>query len=245
MPSPRRDLEYVRELAKGRDGECLSPVYLGMNKKHHFKCEKGHEWKTMPSSVKKGYWCPTCAGRGKRRDIDFEYVLDLAKKKNGECISPVFLGISKNHRFRCDKGHEWETTAKSIEKGSWCSRCVRKGKHSKWTIEKVKQRAMEKGGLCLSSEYKDVHTPLLFKCGKCSHEWWSNFYHINKTSWCPRCSRNAPMNIEYVRSLARKNGGECLTDEYTGVDGKYTFRCDKGHEWVSTASSIKTYWCKE
>ena len=41
-------------------------------KKVWWKCDKGHEWKASPVNVKRGSWCPFCAGRKKEVSLSGE-----------------------------------------------------------------------------------------------------------------------------------------------------------------------------
>ena len=54
-------LNIIKNLAKNKNGECLSRSYVNNKSKMLFKCFNGHEWNTTPSSIKLGHWCPTCA----------------------------------------------------------------------------------------------------------------------------------------------------------------------------------------
>lgn len=49
-----------------------------------------------------------------------------------------------------------------------------------------KKIAEERGGQCLSTEYKDRHTLMNWICGE-FHVWSVGYRHIRKGSWCPNC----------------------------------------------------------
>jgi REP element-mobilizing transposase RayT len=62
MGDKRRDnIENIRSIAKKRGGKCLSTEYLGSGTKLLWECDDGHQWWAIPSSVKRGHWCPKCA----------------------------------------------------------------------------------------------------------------------------------------------------------------------------------------
>lgn len=45
-------------------------------------------------------------------------------------------------------------------------------------------------GECLSTEYVDCKTRMMWKCN-CSYEWPATFDNVyNKKSWCPNCKEN-------------------------------------------------------
>ena len=53
-------IENMRELAKLRQGKCLSEKYTNSFIKLKFECKEKHIWKTTPCSIKSGHWCPKC-----------------------------------------------------------------------------------------------------------------------------------------------------------------------------------------
>lgn len=63
----RRTIEEMRALAAERGGRCLATKYVNDPTNLRWRCAEGHEWDASPSNVKKGTWCPECAGsRGER-----------------------------------------------------------------------------------------------------------------------------------------------------------------------------------
>lgn len=52
------------------------------------------------------------------------------------------------------------------------------------------------------------------------------------------------ITIDDMKELARKRGGECISDSYLGTDTKLTWRCAKGHIWENRPAKIKKgQWC--
>lgn len=56
----------MQELARLKDGKCLSEKYINIDTKLLWECEKGHQWETIPYLIKTGSWCPKC-GNEKRK----------------------------------------------------------------------------------------------------------------------------------------------------------------------------------
>lgn len=82
------------------------------------------------------------------------------------------------------------------------------------TLELCHQLAKEKGGLCLSTEYKDCKTKLLWKCCNENHESWeTRLSNIrNKNTWCPKCFREKQkLSIEICHQIAQERNGLCLS----------------------------------
>lgn len=117
--------------------------------------------------------------------------------------------------------------------------------YSKNRIEEMHTYAAKKGGRCLADRYVTVITPVMWRCKK-GHEWKSAFHYIkNKGSWCPACYGNIKLTIEDMQALAKKRGGECLSMAYRNLNGKLTWRCAVGHEWIATGNDVKNNgsWC--
>jgi hypothetical protein len=131
-----------QELAKERGGELLSKEFYGMTKYHRWKCRLcGCEWKAKPSTVKdypskKGSWCPDCGNESMRKNLH-KYTLEdmqkLAQSKpgGGECLSKKYLGVRKDHLWKCGTcGYVWKAKPTYImgkptrPNGSWCPRCA-------------------------------------------------------------------------------------------------------------------------
>jgi DNA-directed RNA polymerase subunit RPC12/RpoP len=68
-------------------------------------------------------------------------LLDVAKKKDGDLLSPVYLGSHAKHEWRCGKcGTRWWAKAKDVVgKGSWCPTCAHNRKLSVQQIKKLAQ----------------------------------------------------------------------------------------------------------
>lgn len=47
------------------------------------------------------------------------------------------------------------------------------------------------------------------------------------------------IDLDFIKALAREQGGECLSDTYRGVLAKYDFRCGRcGAEWTASAAGL-------
>ncbi len=175
------------ELAKRRGGKCLSKKYCGALVKLEWVCAKGHKWMAKPVSVKGGTWCPICVGRNKT----IEDMRVLAKKRGGVCLSKKYVNNQTKLRWRCKKGHVWQSIPMRVVAGKWCPYCA--GFHK--TIKDMQLLAKEKGGVCLSKVYVKSDVKLRWRCGK-GHEWEAKPNSIKSGTWCPFCAR---MNVSKHR----------------------------------------------
>lgn len=179
----RLTIQQMQELAQSRGGKCLSVVYINANKKLLWECYAGHQWEAIPSSIKNnGTWCPDCAGS---RKLTIEDMRKLAKEKNGECLSSKYEGNKKKLKWKCEFGHTWMATSSAVcNHRTWCPIC---GGSFKLTIEQMHELAKQKGGKCLSKEYSNARTKLLWQCEK-GHIWLAVPDKIkNLGRWCRQC----------------------------------------------------------
>ncbi len=112
------------------------------------------------------------------------------------------------------------------------------------TIEDMKARAALKGGKCLSKEYIDLRTKLLWRCQE-GHSWETAPSIIVAGGWCPACFRNRRKDsIEDMQELAARYGGKCLSENYINSGRKLIWQCNRGHTWKNIPVIIKKgFWC--
>ena len=237
-------IEEMREIAKEHGGECLSEIYVNCNFKLQWKCSKGHEWIASPSNIKYvGQWCPICAIKKISARINpnvINEMQEIARKRGGECLSEIYIGGKKKLLWRCKNGHEWLAIPDNIKKGRWCSACSHR---KQLTIEEMREIAKEHGGECLSDNYINNCTKLLWKC-KNGHEWLAAPNGIKLGNWCPICSKHALLTIEEMREIAKERDGECLSNKYINNNTLLLWKCNKGHEWLAKPIKIKVgHWC--
>ncbi|CAM9716730.1 unnamed protein product, partial [Hapterophycus canaliculatus] len=88
-----------------------------------------------------------------------------------------------------------------------------------------------------------------FRCSK-GHVWESNGSPV--CFYCPVCAdtrittrRKRKRDLEAMQEIARGKGGECIAEEYLGIDEKISFRCGDGHEWLTSPANLvyKNTWC--
>lgn len=112
-----------------------------------------------------------------------------AEKHNGACLSGEFLGYAVKHIWRCEKGHTWASSPKSIINDHWCRRCanIQRVAYKKGSLEQIQEIAKNKGGYCLSETYLGSDNKLKFQC-QSGHTWMATPHHLKNGSWCPYCS---------------------------------------------------------
>ncbi len=97
----------------------------------------------------------------------------------------------------------------------------------------------QKGGKCLSRVYLGCATKLKFLCSS-EHEFDMRPDAIKQGQWCPTCAGNARRNIEEMRAIAERRGGECISEEYLGIHTQLLWKCgDCQHIWPAMPSDVK------
>jgi hypothetical protein len=131
----------------------------------------------------------------------------------------------------------------SAKERRYCSKkCA--GKSYAHSIEYMKAIANERNGKCLSEEYFNAHTPLLWECSE-GHTWWAIPDSILRGTWCDRCVRRE-VSIEDMHRIANERGGKCLSDVYRNMRSKLDWECAHGHRWKATPERISLgRWCRE
>ncbi len=134
-----------------------------------------------------------------------------------------------------------ETVAFNVMTGSWCPVC---GGSQKLSMVDAVIAAEAKEGRCLSQEYKNARTPLLWECSA-GHKWKAAIGKIRNGQWCPACRKNENaaklrLTLQEVQERASAKGGRCLATEYGGTAGTpLHFSCSKGHQWWAAPNTIR------
>jgi len=182
------------------------------------------------------------------RDKELQKIKDIAQSKGGDCLSTIYSGHNCTIKLVCGLNHEWTSTPTRIKNGNWCSVCSHKTKISIADIQKI---AGDRGGVCLSTEYKNNYTKLEWQCS-CGNVWMATYNAIQRGDWCPKCgiikrSKAKHIGIEAYQVAAEKKGGQCLSTSITSCFDKIELECAEGHRWCGRADQIKNtkQWCPE
>ena len=168
--------------------------------------------------------------------------------RNGN-LKPEFFASNSGKKvwWKCSKGHEWQATIQSRNKGCGCPFCAGKkaikGENDLKTVnpELASEWNYEKNnGLTPFDVLPNSEKKVWWKCQK-GHEWQSMIGNRNKGQRCPYCSGRRVLkgfnDLQTVHpSLAiewnyEKNSGIKPTDVTAGSNKKVWWRCEKGHEW--------------
>jgi hypothetical protein len=110
---------------------------------------------------------------------------NIALERDGKLISKRYLGIFEHLEWECAKGHRFKAAPNNVKNsGSWCPKCL--GRHR--NIQDMHSLAVSRGGKCLSEEYVNSITPLMWEC-KEGHQWQARPNNVFFGTWCPICAK--------------------------------------------------------
>ena len=179
----KNTLEDAKKVAVENKGECLSTDYINAHEHMLWRCKNNHTWNASYNQVSSnGSWCLICSGKQKKTLEDAKKV---AEKNEGECLSTVYINSDTHMLWRCKNSHEWNATYDNVtNRGRWCPSCA--GVQKK-TLEDAKKVAAKNKGECLSTDYINNDTYMLWRC-KDNHTWKATYASVNSNkSWCPSC----------------------------------------------------------
>jgi hypothetical protein len=103
--------------------------------------------------------------------------------------------------------------------------------------------AFSKRGKCISKNYINNHTKILWECAK-GHRWDATPASIKSGTWCPTCGGSKKATIEEMHKLAKSRGGKCLSNIYYNMKTKLLWQCAHSHKWEAMPYNIKLgTWC--
>lgn len=236
--TPEEHLTLLKEIARSRNGKCLSNSYIKSSAKLEWQCEHGHAWEATPNKVKRGSWCPTCNGQPK---VTIEQLKGIAISRGGKCLSNQYKNAHTKLEWQCKHGHSWVATPDKVKRGTWCPTC---NKPEKGTFKEMQKIALSRNGTCLSEGYINTDTKLRWRCEH-GHEWEATPYKVKQQgTWCPTCAGIQKLTLEDAQSVAHDRGGECLSSVYLNNSTLLKWRCEHGHKWEAQFASIKSgTWC--
>jgi len=185
-------------------------------------------------------------------------IKECAKEKKCYLLSKEYINTFSKLKFECFKGHIFERCWNDFYRSQGCPICTKKrvGKQQRKTIEEVRNCAIKKNCILLSTKYKRANVKLKFECLK-NHIFemcWGDFY---RSKGCPICTRmksgekiakKLRTPFEEIKKLVENEGYELLSKEgnYKNQFSYLWFRCPKGHTFKKRWDGfLAGYRCRE
>lgn len=133
---PQDGLKKAQNLAKKHGGLCLSVEYVNARQKMKWKCKDGHEWETAYDAVRSGKWCGICRRKETAQKLrsSIEEMQQIAKTRNGKCLSSEHINMQTPLKWECEKGHQWMARPGNVKTGNWCRKCSYKRLNSSQSL---------------------------------------------------------------------------------------------------------------
>lgn len=179
------------------------------------------------------------------KKITIQDMKAIASNRGGKCLSTEYITAKTKLEWECKLGHSWFATPNHIKKGTWCPKCSRKkvSDAQRLDIKIAQELAFKYHGKCLSKEYKNARTKLIWQCEK-EHIWEAIYDSVSRGSWCPICAGYKKKDIEDCHNYASKFNGFCLSKKYVNAHTNLEWKCHKGHIWLSSPNNVKRgQWC--
>ena len=235
-------LAGLRELAQRRGGECLSEQCRTVRDSMVWRCQVGHRFSRTITEVRRGGWCPTCRSLPPG---DIDRMKQIARERDGECLSERYRDAATKLRWRCEAGHVWSASPGDIVMGHWCPKCRFQSPHSRarLSIDDMRLTAERRGGECVSETYHGSKVRLRWRCAR-GHTWMAHPNRVRQGCWCPVCSHAARGTLAGMQALAVERGGRCLSTSWNDHSEALHFECGRGHRFHLPGNVVKTgVWC--
>lgn len=208
-----------------------------------------HKWNAIPSNLKRGQGCPSCAGNIKLTHN--EQVAAITEvNPNIEVLGEI---ISSHAKVLCKCkicSHEWRVAPYSIKSGNGCPECakIRVANTRKLThIEQIEAIAKINPNVEILGKIINTGTKVLTFCKVCGHVWKTTPQHLKRGYGCPECkkikignTRRLP-HTEQAAAIKNVNPDVEVLGEIKGVHTKVLCRCMIcHHEWEARPSNLKS-----
>ena len=120
---------------------------------------------------------------------------------------------------------------------------------SDW-LNLVKEKANERGGVCLESTYVSANAKMKFRCAQ-GHTWDGRAAAVLRGTWCAKCAvveqhkaQRTPFSKIEKAILAKGGRLNTTAEEYQHKQTKLKATCSKGHQFLTTWDSLNAgRWC--
>lgn len=179
---------------------------------------------------------------------------EYAVSKGGECLSTEYKNNVTKMLWKCENPRHsaFEATYNYLSvKKRWCPECLDRTSPEE-QLEKAREYADSRGGVCLSNEYINSKSYLKWKCFDLEHDTFETTYNnaIGNNRWCPECAGYfTPEKLLYkAKQYAISRGGDCLSDKCLDKTSVLLWDCKKPNHkpWEAKYNIVdKNNWCYE
>lgn len=225
----------VQKAAQKSGGICVNKRWKSTAEQWTFQCSSGHKIRKHPHQVlDKGLRCRRC-----HQQSLYDEVRLKAEASGGRVVTKSYRKFREHWQFECRNGHRLQRLGLTVlHSGLSCEKCI-----SQDVFQRICAKAESLNGKCLSPEGLSTNDHWKFRCEN-GHEFELQGGHLlHQDIWCQACKHDSVLHA--VHTAATDNGGRCLTIAYRPTADDWSFRCENGHRFERSASSVlyQGAWC--
>lgn len=213
--------EIASEWDYDKNTEDIDSISLGNSKSVHWKCYKGHEWKTsVYHRIKSGSKCPVCIGQRVVpgvNSLEAKYphlVEEWDYSKNSKL--PTDISPTYKHKvwWKCSEGHEWKASVGNrAKRNSGCPYCSGRlaipGESSLLEIyPEIASEWSPRNSVEVGSVRPRAGIKAEWNCSSCGHVWFSVVAGRTNGHGCPRCAKKISKSEESLAEFLESVLGE-------------------------------------
>jgi hypothetical protein len=227
----------LRQHAESLGGWLQSDRYEGSAEKLRWKCKNPEHppFRSTPNSVMNGRWCKACASErlSESYRVASNKVQDWARACRGELVlseapgsdvGPTFA-LSDQAEFHCLLcGRSQVRTIRQVKEGRLCLCATGKIRIDRAAVEE----ALAKRRLSLVEPVDVVggRSRITVRCDACGTQWTAMSSNaVNNEIGCPKCRRNARIDVVKARELGNRLGFKLLSDDVSGGNEVLRWEC--------------------
>src|SRR3990167_3326319 len=160
----------------------------------------------------------------------------LANSHGFKWIGPLPPNMNTRTKWKCGKGHIWDTTGGSIYNGGGCPYCF--GNFPKTDSDYRELAKQCRFKWIAKSVPPKTGAKTTWECAR-GHVWNATYNSIQQGNRCPQCANDKRRLTESsYRTIANKMGIEWLGPFPPNVQIKTEWKCNKGHIWSAPYANI-------
>lgn len=122
-----RDINWLMKFTSENSIQLVEQKYLGMDLKHDFICNKGHNFSSTISNLmdkqKRGTSLCNHKDCNGVTVIDLQACRDFANDHNWKCLSNEYKNVNEKLQWQCDKGHIFEKSFRQFQRSKTGIKC--------------------------------------------------------------------------------------------------------------------------
>jgi hypothetical protein len=205
------------------------------------------------------------------QNIQMQKAREYAISRGGSCLSDdsAYHNAQSRLEWKCSHPDHPSWTGVFhvlVNQKRWCPTCkyaedakrAVKNNDFEAGLKEAQEYAFYKGGQCLSTEYKNNKTDMLWKCHNPKHQPWLAKFNTLKhqNTWCKECCKenqlwnmNKPEKLLEAKDYAKNKNGVCLSKKYVNEKSKLKWKCHNSEHnaWFADARHVMRddQWCPE